>query len=38
MLSLTFVQFRWVGVVLALAGAILMLRGAVGAFIGFRAA
>ena len=37
MLSLTFVQFRWVGIVLALAGAILMLRGAVGAFIAFRA-
>jgi hypothetical protein len=36
MLGLAFVEFRWVGVILASAGAILALRGLVGAVLALR--
>jgi len=36
MLSLVFVEFRWVGTVLALAGGILILRGLVSAGLSIR--
>jgi hypothetical protein len=36
MLSLVFVEFRWVGAVLAMAGGILVLRGLVSAGLSLR--
>jgi len=36
MLGLVFVEFRWVGIVLAMAGGILVLRGLVSAALSFR--
>jgi len=36
MLGLVFVEFRWVGIVLAMAGVILVLRGLVSAALSFR--
>jgi len=36
MLSLVFVELRWVGIVLAMAGGILVLRGLVSAALSFR--
>ena len=37
MLGLVFVEFRWVGTVLAMAGGILVLRGLIGAVLSLRA-
>jgi hypothetical protein len=36
MLGLAFVEFRWVGIVLAMAGGVLVLRGLVSAALSFR--